>query len=132
MMGQMKIRVQSIVKLVGELLKESLLLTKSSGNNLSTSLVVWQHDTNKDTQLTPLLSTFIKRLKYWIVNIWDMAPKQKEQESDDGRNAEDKSQHKGDWGSHSHADKVAEDMEPTAEQLANAQAIINSRWVEEE
>lgn len=64
--------------------------------------------------------------------IWDMTPKTKEAQSDDGRSAEDKSQHKGDWGSHSHADKIAEEMEPTAEQLQNAQAVINSQWEQEE
>lgn len=55
-----------------------------------------------------------------------MTPKPKE--SDDGRNAEDKGKHKGDWGSHSHADKVADELEPTQEQLDNAQAVINSQW----
>lgn len=55
-----------------------------------------------------------------------MTPQPKE--SDDGRNAEDKSQHKGDWGSHSHADKVADELEPTQEQLDNAQQVINQLW----
>lgn len=55
-----------------------------------------------------------------------MTPKKKE--SDEGRNAEDKGEHKGDWGSHTHADLVAEEMEPTEEQLKNAQAVINSQW----
>ncbi|MCG3203981.1 MAG: hypothetical protein KCHDKBKB_00658 [Elusimicrobia bacterium] len=58
-----------------------------------------------------------------------MAPKSKEKESDEGRDAEDKSQHKGDWGSHSHADKVAEEMEPTEDQLKQAQLIIDSQWL---
>lgn len=61
-----------------------------------------------------------------------MSPKQKEQPSTDGRDCEDKSQHKGDWGSHSHADHVAEEVEPTDEQLANAQAVINSQWIQPE
>ncbi len=55
-----------------------------------------------------------------------MTPKPKE--SDEGRNAESKDEHKGDWGSHTHADMVAENMEPTEEQLKNAQAVINSQW----
>lgn len=55
-----------------------------------------------------------------------MTPQPKE--SDDGRNAEDKSQHKGDWGSHSHADKVADELEPTQEQLDHAQQVINQLW----
>jgi hypothetical protein len=55
-----------------------------------------------------------------------MTPKQKE--SDEGRKSEDKGQHKGDWGSHSHADKVAEELEPTQEQLDNAQVVINAQW----
>lgn len=57
--------------------------------------------------------------------------KPKEKESDEGRDAEDKSQHKGDWGSHTKADMVAEKQEPTQEQLANAQAVINSQWNKE-
>ena len=49
-------------------------------------------------------------------------------EKDEGRRAEDKSKHKGNWGTHSHADLVAEQMEPTEEQLSNAQKIINLFW----
>jgi len=49
-------------------------------------------------------------------------------EKDEGRDAEDKGQHKGDWGSHSYADHVAEELEPTQEQLDNAQAVINQLW----
>lgn len=56
-----------------------------------------------------------------------MKPKEK-QPSDDGRDAEDKSQHKGDWGSHTKADRVAESLEPTQEQLDNAQQIISQLW----
>jgi hypothetical protein len=55
-----------------------------------------------------------------------MTPQPKE--SDDGRDAEDKSLHGGDWGSHSHADLVAEEQEPTQEQLDNAQVVINQLW----
>jgi hypothetical protein len=57
-----------------------------------------------------------------------MAPKQKEKESDEGRDAEDKSLHSGDWGSHTRADRAAEAQEPTEEQLQNAQAVINQLW----
>lgn len=56
----------------------------------------------------------------------DMTPTPKEK--DEGRDAEDKGAHKGDWGSHSHADHVAEAQEPTQEQLDNAQAVINQLW----
>lgn len=55
-----------------------------------------------------------------------MTPQPKE--ADDGRDAEDKSQHKGDWGSHSHADQVAENIEPTQEQIDHAQQVINQLW----
>ena len=51
-----------------------------------------------------------------------------EEKSDDGRDAEDKSKHKGDWGSHTKADKRAEAMEPTQEQLDHAQQVINQQW----
>lgn len=56
-----------------------------------------------------------------------MTPQPKEK--DEGRDAEDKSLHSGDWGSHAHADKVAEELEPTQEQLDNAQAVINATWI---
>lgn len=60
-----------------------------------------------------------------------MAPKQKEKESDEGRDGhESPTKHKGDWSNHSHADKVAEEMEPTEEQLKQAQAVINSQWIQ--
>lgn len=59
-----------------------------------------------------------------------MTPQPKEK--DDGRDAEDKSQHKGDWGSHSKADKIADELEPTQEQLDNAQAVINQLWGQNE
>jgi hypothetical protein len=52
------------------------------------------------------------------------APKPK----DEGRNAEDTSLHKGDWGSHSHADYIFEHQEPTEEQIKNAQEVINTLW----
>ena len=55
-----------------------------------------------------------------------MPPQTKE--SDDGRDAEDSSQHKGDWGSHSHADHIAETIQPTQEQLDHAQQVINQLW----
>lgn len=58
-----------------------------------------------------------------------MTPKTKEK--DEGRDAEDKGAHKGDWGSHTRADRAAEEMEPTKEQLDHAQAIINSQWEEQ-
>ena len=63
-----------------------------------------------------------------------MAPKAKEEEKvvGDGREAEDKGKHKGDWGSHSHADHEAEQAEPTEAQLKQAQAIINSQWIQPE
>lgn len=61
-----------------------------------------------------------------------MTPQKKEKQTDDGRDAEDKSKHKGDWGSHASADKRAEAMEPTEDQLKHAQAVINSQWIQEE
>lgn len=51
-------------------------------------------------------------------------------EPDDGRDAEDKGSHKGDWGSHSGADHRAEEIQPTQEQLDHAQAVINQLWEE--
>lgn len=57
-----------------------------------------------------------------------MAPKLPDKEPTDGRNGKDKNDFKGDWGSHKKADLVAEEMEPTEEQLKNAQAVINSQW----
>ena len=59
-----------------------------------------------------------------------MTPRPKE--VDEGRNAEDKGQHKGDWGSHTHADRVAEQLEPTEAQLANAQIVIRQLWEQEQ
>ena len=55
-----------------------------------------------------------------------MTPQPKE--ADDGRDAEDKSQHGGDWGSHTKADLVAETIEPTQEQIDNANAVISQLW----
>ena len=55
-----------------------------------------------------------------------MTPQPKEK--DDGRDAEDKGQHKGDWGSHSKADKIADELEPTQEQIDNAQQVISQIW----
>ena len=133
MMDQMKTKVLSTVKLVGELLKGNPVELRPWVKKSLTSSTVWQRDTSKDTQPINLQFIFTKLPQLWqSVKLWFMTPKQKERESDDGRDAEDKSQHKGDWGSHAHADKVAEEMEPTLEQLQNAQAVINSQWVEEE
>lgn len=58
--------------------------------------------------------------------------KPKEKQSDEGRDAEDKGQHKGDWGSHTKADRAAEAQEPTQEQLDYAQQVINSQWIVKE
>ncbi len=61
-----------------------------------------------------------------------MAPKPKEQPSDDGRDAEDKSKHKGDWGSHAHADRVADDTEATDDQISYAKQVIDLLWTTKE
>lgn len=55
-----------------------------------------------------------------------MTPQKKE--VGDGRDADDKSAHKGDWGSHVKADQEAESAEPTEDQLKNAQQVINLLW----
>ena len=52
------------------------------------------------------------------------APKPK----DEGRKAEDSSLHKGDWGSHAHADYVFERQEPTEQQIQHAQKVIDTQW----
>lgn len=44
----------------------------------------------------------------------------------DGRRGEDPRLHKGDWGSHSGADREAENMEPTQDQLEYIQALIKT------
>jgi len=60
-----------------------------------------------------------------------MTPKNREQIIGDGRNAEDKGKHKGDWGSHTLADREAEAVIPTEEQIRHAQNIINELWNQE-
>ena len=47
-----------------------------------------------------------------------------EQQPDEGRDAEDPDLHKGDWGSHSHADYIAEREEPTKEQITHIEEVI--------
>ena len=57
-----------------------------------------------------------------------MTQQNKEQIIGDGRNAEDKGKHKGDWGSHALADREAAEAVPTEEQIRHAQDIINELW----
>jgi hypothetical protein len=53
----------------------------------------------------------------------------KEKPETEGRKAEDKSLHKGDWGSHASADKAEKAKLPTKEQLQHAQDVIRRTWI---
>ena len=129
---EQRIREPFIVRLVGALSSEKTLETRPWVKKLLTSLTELPCDMSNAIKHMNLQSIFTRNPYRWLIKLWPMSPKQKEENTDDGRDAEDKSQHKGDWGSHSHADKVSQEMEPTEEQLQQAQLIINSQWIQQE
>lgn len=47
---------------------------------------------------------------------------------DDGRRAGDKSHHKGDWGTHSGADYLAEQVSVTPEQQKKFEKLLKDNW----